>query len=121
MKVSPTPVHIRVPAEVDTRMRAFLVNACHPAVRFRMQRALSVMPRPTDALDRVKRYFGGKGPALAEVNVANLVVRECDRFCPGISEWLRVTGYANEPLMIAAFATWAEHPVDYSNAPQKVQ
>jgi hypothetical protein len=117
MKVMRTPGNVHIDAETDTRMRTFLLNACHPNTKFRMTRALDVMPRPADALDRVKRYFGGQGPATTALQAAIPVVGECEQYCPGLARWLIVTGYGNEPLMIAAFAHWAENPVDYSNLP----
>jgi hypothetical protein len=115
MKILRTPNHVQIERAVDERMRLFLVNACHPAVRFRMQRALSHRPHPPDVLWRVKRYFGGQGPTMKAIQVAVPVVAECEKYCPGLSRWMILTGYANEPLMIAAFAAWAENPVDYSN------
>ncbi len=117
MIIQRTPQGTQIDRETDDKMRAFLVNACHPAVQFAMRRALEQRPRPSDAMVRVKKYFGGRGPAVTEINAANVVVRECERYCPGLSEWMRVTGYGNEPLMIAAFARWAENPVDYSALP----
>lgn len=117
MKVMHTPGYVHVDAETDARMREFLLNACHPATRPRMQRALDRKPDPRDALDRVKRHFGGQQPALNKLQAAIPVVAECEQYCPGLSKWLITTGYANEPLMIVAFVHWAEHPVDYSNLP----
>lgn len=117
MKVARTPGNVHIDRETDERMRHFLLNACHPATRFRMKRALEHRPHPPDALDRVRRYFGGRKPALDTLQAALSVVAEADKYCKGLSRWLMTTGYANEPLMIAAFAHWAEHPVDYSALP----
>lgn len=117
MKVAHTPEHVQIDRETDRHMRRFLVQACHPSTRFRMARALAQRPHPPDALDRVKRYFGGQKPALDTLQAALPVVQEAEKYCPGLSHWLMLTGYGNEPLMIAAFAHWAEHPVDYSNLP----
>ena len=75
-----------------------------------MKKALDETPGPLGRL-RSQKFFG-IAELYAILERTAPVIDECEDHCPGICKWLTVTGYANEPAMIKAFAAWAEQPVD---------
>lgn len=117
IQIQRTPGNVHIDSASDARFRHFLVNACHSVVKPEMERALANKPFPPTVVMRLNAHFGDRQKILEAVDVCNVIMRECERYCHGLSEWMRLTGYANEPLMIAAFLKWAEHPVDYSALP----
>lgn len=106
----PLPGLVQIDAASDAKYRAFLVNACAPNARALMKTALDETPSPLGRL-RSNKFFGND-ELIAIIIRTNVVISECEDYCPGICNWLTTTGYANEPSMIKAFAAWAEQPAD---------
>jgi hypothetical protein len=106
----PLPGVVQIDRESDMRFRKWLLAACAPGARVLMKRALDAFPQRRGR-ERSTAFFG-----LEELDAilarTNPVVEECEKHCPGIAHWLTVTGYANEPAMIKAFAAWAEEPLE---------
>lgn len=106
----PLPGLVQIDAASDAKYRAFLINACAPNARALMKAALDETPQRFGRLRSIK--FFGNDELIAIIIRTNVVISECEDYCPGICNWLNTTGYANEPSMIKAFAAWAEQPVD---------
>jgi len=106
----PLPGFVQIDAASDAKYRAFLINACAPNARALMKAALDETPSPLGRLRSIK--FFGERELTTILYRTGEVIGECERFCPGLCDWLTTTGYANEPSMIKAFAAWAEQPVD---------
>lgn len=98
--------HVIVAASVDRAMRDFLVQRSPKTVSKFFRRALSQMHPGTVA--QAKAFFGAELDAIL-IKTAP-VVDECEQYCPGIKSWLAQTGWANDFMMIRAFARWAEQP-----------
>lgn len=100
----------------DVAFRKALLAGVPPSLRTKMWRALAAVPNPNKDLARSQRYFGEE---LNEITPrVRALVRLLDGYLrdnmklPGLSEWLRMTGYDNHYEMVKVFNEWSQMKYD---------
>jgi hypothetical protein len=104
-----------VSTDSDRRFRRALMDGVPVPLRAKMKRALAAIPDPKVDLTFSQGYFGDRLQDIADRSKP--LVDELDRYMaanrnlPGFRQWMILTGYTNQYLMIEVFDEWSRMKV----------
>lgn len=95
----------------DWAFREALLRGAPDTIRPKIRAALDRVPK-ANAAAYSKQYFGAELPAILKhtqplIDELHVYFHQY-LLLPGFMQWLSVTGYGNDYLMIKAFAEWSE-------------
>lgn len=105
-EIARTPGQVHITRRVDNNFRGFLLRASPDAISVLFAECFANGPRRGGAAETLK-YFGGDTAHPGLLSTVP-VVEECERYMPGLMNWLAVTGFADDLDMVKAFMRWAE-------------
>lgn len=93
----------------DERFRHMLIHGAPAPIGRKIKDALSRAPKP-NAREYSEQHFGARLPGIIALTRPLMDALEAyfeAHGAPGLTEWMRVTGYGDDYRTINAFAEWA--------------
>lgn len=106
-----TPGFTHIERRADNNFRGFLLRVSPFEVGALFTTCFANGPRRGGAAEALRYYENN--PQHPEILSTVPVIEECERFMPGIQQWLGETGFGDDLDMIKAFARWAVIGTDH--------